>query len=126
VINALHDAAATANFNRPPELYCGMTRGGAAQPVLYPVSCSPQAWASGALFMMLQGALGIFADAPEGTLHIRNPVLPPCLQELTITNLAVGSSHVGLHFARHASRTLVNVLAVESEYEPVRVHIELG
>jgi glycogen debranching enzyme len=103
-----------------------MARSGAAQPVLYPVSCSPQAWASGALFMMLQGALGLFADAPANTLRIRNPVLPAYLGELTITNLAVGSSRVSLHFARHASRTLVNVLAVESDAEPISVWIELG
>ena len=126
VIEALHDVAANAAFNRPPELYCGMPRSGALQPVLYPVSCSPQAWASGALFMMLQGVLGILADAPDNTLRIRNPVLPPCLHELTIGNLAVGSSRASLRFERHASRTLVNVLAVESDGEPVKVRIELG
>jgi len=126
VIAAIHDAASGARFNRPPELYCGMARSGAAQPVLYPVSCSPQAWASGALFMMLQGSLGLFADAPANTLRIRNPVLPTYLDELTITNLAVGSSRVSLHFERHATRTLVNVLAVESETDPVSVWIELG
>ncbi|MFL5488460.1 MAG: glycogen debranching N-terminal domain-containing protein [Gemmatimonadaceae bacterium] len=135
VIGAAHDAAATATFNRLPELYCGMSRNGAARPVEYPVSCSPQAWASGALFMMLQGVLGILPDAPGGTLHVRNPVLPPHLGELTITNLRVGGARVSLHFDRHASRTLVNVLAVEhgdgiddadSRERPVRVQIEVG
>jgi hypothetical protein len=90
------------------------------------VSCSPQAWASGALFMMLQGTLGILADAPTGALHIRNPVLPANLEKLTITNLCVGSGRVALHFARHASRTIVNVLSVESAGEPIRVQVEIG
>src|SRR5262249_30644904 len=45
IVTAAHDAAASAEFNRLPELYCGMARNGASQPVLYPVSCSPQAWA---------------------------------------------------------------------------------
>jgi glycogen debranching enzyme len=126
IISAAHDAAAAVEFNRLPELYCGMNRDGAVRPVLYPVSCSPQAWASGALFLMLQGVLGILPDAPAGMLHIRNPVLPTGLQELTITDLEVGHARVSLHFGRHASRTLVNVLAVESGAEPLQVRIELG
>jgi glycogen debranching enzyme len=126
VVVAAQDAAIGASFNRLPELYCGMDRAGAPRPVQYPVSCSPQAWASGALFMMLQAVLGILPDAPGGALHIRNPVLPTQLGELTITNLRVGTSRVSLHFERHASRTLVNVLAVESSGEPLRVQIEFG
>jgi glycogen debranching enzyme len=103
-----------------------MERTGETRPVQYPVSCSPQAWAAGALFMMLQGTLGILPDAPSGAVHIRNPVLPTHLSKLTITNLRVGASRLSLHFERHASRTLVNVLAVESSTEPVRVQIEFG
>ncbi|MFN2564546.1 MAG: glycogen debranching N-terminal domain-containing protein [Gemmatimonadaceae bacterium] len=126
VIAAAHHAAAAEDFNRLPELYCGMRRDGATRPVLYPVSCSPQAWASGALFLMLQGALGLLPDAPADALHIRNPVLPDYLHQLTITNLAIGDARVTLHFTRHASRTLVNVLAVESGRRPLQVRIELG
>jgi glycogen debranching enzyme len=126
IIAATQDAAEVADLNRLPELYCGIRRDGAAAPVSYPVSCSPQAWASGALFLMLQGVLGIFPDAPRHVLHVRNPVLPARLQELTITNLAVGRGRVSLHFARHATRTLVNVLAIESEGPTLQVRIELG
>ena len=126
VVTATQDAAAGARLNRLPELYCGLNRSGASQPVQYPVSCSPQAWASGALFMMFQGVLGILADAPGGALHIRNPVLPLSLAELTITNLRVGAGRVSLHFGRRASQTIVNVLEVESTGEPVRVQVEIG
>jgi len=126
VVGATQDAAAVADLNRLPELYCGISRDGAAAPVSYPVSCSPQAWASGALFLMLQGVLGILPDAPRHLLHVRNPVLPAHLQELTITNLAVGRGRVALHFARHATRTLVNVLSIESEDAALQVRIELG
>jgi len=126
VVTATQDAAATARLNRLPELYCGMNRSGASQPVQYPVSCSPQAWASGALFMMLQGVLGIFADAPAGALHIRNPVLPMSLAELTVTDLRVGSGRVSLHFGRRASQTIVNVLEVVSSERSLRVQVEIG
>jgi len=126
IVVATAEAAAGARYNRLPELYCGMERTQETRPVQYPVSCSPQAWAAGALFMMLQGTLGILPDAPGGAVHIRNPVLPTHLSKLTITNLRVGASRLSLHFERHASRTLVNVLAVESSTEPVRVQIEFG
>ena len=126
IVVATTEAAAGATHNRLPELYCGMERSGETRPVQYPVSCSPQAWASGALFMMLQGTLGILPDAPGAALHIRNPVLPTHLRQLTITNLRIGTSRISLHFERHASRTLVNVLAVESSAEPLRVQIEFG
>ena len=126
VVTATQDAAATARLNRLPELYCGMNRSGASQPVQYPVSCSPQAWASGALFMMLQGVLGILADAPAGALHIRNPVLPMSLAELTVTDLRVGSGCVSLHFGRRGSQTIVNVLEVESSERSLRVQVEIG
>src|SRR5439155_681215 len=46
--------AAARNFRhyRLPELFCGMERRERDEPVNYPVSCSPQAWASGALFLL--------------------------------------------------------------------------
>jgi glycogen debranching enzyme len=126
VVEAIRDAAAAVDFHRLPELYCGMDRSTATRPVLYPVSCSPQAWASGALFLMMQSVLGIMPDAPRGVLRVRNPVLPSFLKELTVTNLCVGNSRFALHFARRSGRTLVNLLAAESEDEPIRVQIDLG
>lgn len=124
VFAALQETAAQVEFHRLPELYCGMQRATGNRPVLYPVSCSPQAWASGALFLMLQAVLGIVPEAPLGLLHVRDPMLPDFLRDLTITGLAVGRSRVSLRFARHRNRTLVNVLEVEGD--PLQVRIELG
>jgi glycogen debranching enzyme len=107
VLTGVQEAAAADGFNRLPELYCGMSRDGATRPVRYPVSCSPQAWAGGAIFMMLQAVLGILPDAPRGALHIRNPVLRVSL-------------------VRQLSRTLVHVLSVQSAGEPIRIQIEIG
>lgn len=124
VVAALQETAAQMEFQRLPELYCGIQRAMGNRPVLYPVSCSPQAWASGALFLMLQAVLGIAPEAPAGLLHIREPTLPIFLRDLTITGLPVGRSRVSLRFARHRDRTLVNLLEVEGE--PIQVRIELG
>lgn len=123
VVRALYEAAALAEFHRLPELFCGMQRSYGMRPVEYPVSCSPQAWASGAMFMLLQALLGLIPEAPARVLHIRAPALPDFLDELTITDLAVGGSRVSLQFRRHGQRTLANLLGISGE--PMQVRIEL-
>jgi glycogen debranching enzyme len=124
VVRALYEAGIHAEFQRLPELYCGMARGRGHRPVAYPVSCSPQAWASGSLFMLLQALLGIYPEAPARVLHIRDPVLPDFMSELTVSGLAIGGSRVALQFRRHGSRTLANLLGVEGD--PLQVRIELS
>ncbi len=123
ILTALHEAAANLRYHRLPELFCGMERGHGDAPVLYPVSCSPQAWAAGSLFMLLQAATGILPDGPAGELHIREPLLPPFLDTLTVTGLHVGRSRVKLQFRRRGSRTLANLLGVEGDSLQVRIEL---
>jgi glycogen debranching enzyme len=123
IVHALYEAGVHTDFQRLPELYCGMTRQRGTRPVNYPVSCSPQAWASGSLFMLLQAMLGIYAEAPAHILHIRDPILPDFLSDLTVTGLAIGRSRVALQFRRHGTRTLANLLGVEGD--PLQVRLEL-
>ena len=85
------------------------------EPVHYPVSCSPQAWASGAMFLILASVLGIRPSAPRKELNIINPRLPDWLDHLHIRNLRIGSSRVGLDFTRRGDRTFCNVVDVEGE-----------
>jgi glycogen debranching enzyme len=123
VVRALYEAAALTDFHRLPELFCGMRRAYGMRPVDYPVSCSPQAWASGAMFMLLQAMLGLIPEAPARVLHIQDPVLPDFLDELTLTGLTIGGSQLSLQFRRHGARTLANLLAISGE--PMHVRIEL-
>ena len=44
---------------RFPELFCGFPRRRGIAPVLYPVACAPQAWASVVPFALLQASLGL-------------------------------------------------------------------
>jgi glycogen debranching enzyme len=124
VLRGLNEAATYDEFHRLPELFCGMQRIPGMHPVWYPVSCCPQAWASGAFFMLLQAVLGFEADAPAGILHIKNPALPDFLEELTVSDLAVGQSKVSLQFKRHGTRTLANLLSTSGK--PIQVQIELN
>jgi hypothetical protein len=47
IFEAMFGTASFMELRRLPELFCGFRRRSGAGPTLYPVSCSPQAWASG-------------------------------------------------------------------------------
>ena len=53
---------------RLPEVIAGFDRDETGFPVLYPTSCSPQAWASGAPILCLQAVLGLEPDPVTETL----------------------------------------------------------
>jgi len=108
---------AALNFRdyRLPELFCGIERREHDKPVQYPVSCSPQAWASGASFLLLTSVLGIRPSAHRKELNIVNPTLPNWLDHLNIRNLRIGGSRVGLDFTRRGDRTFCNVVDIEGE-----------
>ena len=53
IFHGLCRAAGWMDQRRLPELFCGFNLKRGRGPILYPVACSPQAWASGSLFMMI-------------------------------------------------------------------------
>jgi glycogen debranching enzyme len=115
VFTTLFEAALKFRNYRLPELFCGIQRREHDDPVQYPVSCSPQAWASGAVFLFLVSVLGIRPSAHRKELNIVNPMLPPFIDQLSIRNLRIGGSRVGLDFTRRGDRTFCNVVDIEGE-----------
>ena len=115
IFTALFQAALNFRDYRLPELFCGIERGEFDEPVQYPVSCSPQAWASAAVYLLLTSVLGIRPSAHRKELNIVNPTLPPFLDHLNIRNLRVGESRVGLDFTRRGDRTFCNVVEIEGD-----------
>ena len=59
IFKSLFEAASYMDLRRLPELYCGFQRGRERGPTLYPVACSPQAWAAGTPLLLLQSSLGL-------------------------------------------------------------------
>jgi glycogen debranching enzyme len=110
ILSSLFDATLSFDLHRPPELFCGFPRRPGESPTLYPVSCSPQAWASGAVFLLLRACLGLQINAPERCLSFTNPMLPDSVNELRITGLAICDASVDLAFVRHDDDVGVNVL----------------
>ena len=121
VLTSLFLAALNFRDYRLPELFCGVHRRHNDEPVHYPVSCSPQAWASGALFLILTSVLGIRPSAPRKEVTITNPQLPEWIDWLQIRNLKIGNSRLGLDFSRRDHRTFCNVVEVEGDRLAVNV-----
>ncbi len=121
IFTGIFQAATYFEHYRLPEVFDGFARARYNRPVHYPVACRPQAWAAGALPLLLQAALGLTPDAAQHTLHIRRPALPTWLHELTIKRLRLGNAHVDLHYQRTDDMTLVGVIRTQGD---VTVQIE--
>ncbi|GIU98658.1 MAG: hypothetical protein KatS3mg014_0274 [Actinomycetota bacterium] len=121
VATALFDAAIAADYMRLPELFCGFTRRTPNRPVSYPVACSPQAWAAGSPFLLLQAMLGISAEAHRNLLTVHQPQLPTWLNTVEVRDLAVGASRISMLFRREGEITAFSVLSREGD---VRVVLE--
>jgi len=106
----LFEAAALLDLRRLPELICGFTRRSGRAPTLYPVADSPQACASATPFSLLQASLGIEFDPAANELRLRNPRLPPFLNEVVLRNLQLKQSSVDLKVRRHANEVSVEIL----------------
>jgi glycogen debranching enzyme len=108
---SLLDASTFMDSNRLPELFCGFhKRPGVEGPTLYPVACSPQAWAAGAAYLLFNSCLGLeFADNAS-TLRLSAPYLPATLKKIKLTGLQVGSSLFDILIRHVSSRIAVEVL----------------
>jgi len=116
---ALFEASATMDAHRLPELFCGFHRRPGEGPTLYPVACSPQAWASGVVFQLVQSCLRLSIDA-DRRLVIDRAILPPFLTDLRLLDLALPFGSVDLLFEQRPLDVSVTVLRKEGNFE-VRV-----
>ena len=63
--------AATHFGGRPPELFAGIAREEVPMPVSYPASCSPQAWSSASVLLLVRVMLGLEPTATG--VELRRP-----------------------------------------------------
>jgi glycogen debranching enzyme len=110
IFSSLFDASRGFERARLPELFCGFMRTEGEAPTLYPVACSPQAWSSGAVFQLLEAALGLSIDAARRQILFTRPTLPAFLREVEIHQLGVGGSTIDLAIERDDSVTHARVL----------------
>jgi glycogen debranching enzyme len=113
VFKGLFDAATYMDLRRLPELFCGFQRQRNRGPTLYPVACSPQAWASATPFSLIDASLGLEFHPRRGEIRLRNPRLPSFLDEIRLRNLRLGDASVDICLRRQGKGVSL---------EPLRPH----
>ena len=111
VATQIFDAALLFPGSRLPELWCGFPRDPRhkSAPGQYPVGCSPQAWAAGSAFMLLQALLGLEVDALSKVMRLR-PSLPAWLSRISVRNMCAADARVDFDVVRDGHRVLVDVI----------------
>lgn len=109
ILTGLFEASTFMDLNRLPELFCGFPRYSGQGPTLYPVACSPQAWASGAVFQLLYACIGLTFSPAKPQILFEHPVLPEYLKWVNVHNLQVANGSVDLALTRHAYDVSINI-----------------
>ena len=122
VFKGLFEAASYMDLRRLPELYCGFQRGRERGPTLYPVACSPQAWAAGTPLLLLQSSLGLEFNPDRNEILLHKPQLPSFLDEVTLRNLRLGQSAVDLRLRRHGTDVSLQVMRNEGQIKVAAVY----
>ncbi len=117
IFDGLFDACRFFEGYRIPELFCGFDRRADEGPTQYPVACSPQAWAVGSVFLLLQASLGLEMDYTRKMIRFCQPVLPRYLHHIKLKNLRLGSASVDLAFTAHDRTVGIDVVRKEGEVD---------
>jgi glycogen debranching enzyme len=100
VAQGILDMTVHQPYHRPPELFCGYERIDGYSPIQYPIACSPQAWATGTVFQLLQTIVNLVPDAPSNCVRVLDPALPANIRQLSFKNLRIGTTSLDLEFTR--------------------------
>jgi glycogen debranching enzyme len=120
ILEGLYEASRRIELHRLPELFCGFHRRPDTDgPTLYPVACSPQAWASGSVYMLLEACLGLSVRGPERQICFTNPSLPSNLSEVRMHNLRVGDASADFLIRREGPAVEVEILRKTGNVEIV-------
>lgn len=88
-------AAAEHFDHRLPELFCGFDRSDFREPVPYPSSCSPQAWAAAAPLLFLRSLLRFDPRLPDKQVHL-GPEIPQEYLPLKVSGVRLGGHSVAI------------------------------
>jgi glycogen debranching enzyme len=86
--------AAVVFGGRLPELFCGFDHSDFPYPVPYPTSCSPQAWAAGAPFLLLRAMLGFEPEIPSQRVYLDPAPAPAHLAGIILRDVPLAAQRV--------------------------------
>ncbi|AGK58044.1 Amylo-alpha-16-glucosidase [Hyphomicrobium denitrificans 1NES1] len=109
IFDGLLDAAQEMDQRRLPELFCGFRRRAGRAPILYPVACAPQAWASGSMLHILGSLLGLSIDAKSRTITLKSPRLPASIGAISIRRLRAGGGSADFILRRKYETVIADV-----------------
>jgi glycogen debranching enzyme len=110
IFQGLVEATSFMDDRRIPELFCGFRRRTRRAPTLYPAACSPQAWAAGAPFFLIQGMLGVTFEPAARRIRLVRPRLPELVGDVTVRNLSLCGASVDFTLRRRGARVSLHVL----------------
>lgn len=119
IFSGLRDVSLYMDQHRMPELFCGFEKRPDEGPTLYPVACSPQAWAAASVFSLMQACLGLSFDPEKPEIRFRHPQLPPFLDHVEIRDLTIRGTTVDLWLQRYPNNVGVNVIRKHGDVEVV-------
>jgi glycogen debranching enzyme len=120
ILTSMFRASEFFDLHRLPELFCGFPQTSGDGPTVYPVACTPQAWAAGSPYLLLQSCLGMKIDATQSSVHFNRPMLPAYLDEVVMKRLRVGRRQIDIRLQRYSETVGVDVLRRDG---PVTVHV---
>jgi glycogen debranching enzyme len=109
LLASIFEASTFFEMNRLPELLCGLHKRTGEGPTLYPVACSPQAWAAAAPFMLLSASLGLSLDAHRRCIVFNRPSLPESVPMVAIDGLRLLDASANLVLERKGEDVRVEV-----------------
>lgn len=112
IINGLIEASQYFKNNRLPELFCGFSRKEMKGPIEYPVACSPQAWASGSIYLIIQSLLGISRDVVNNKIYLK-PILPDGINKVEIKNLKIGANRADFTLTKEGDHIKLSNVKIE-------------
>jgi glycogen debranching enzyme len=117
IFDGLVRATMYMEYRRIPELYCGFRRRPGRGPTLYPAACSPQAWAAGAPFSMLQSMLGLQFDPAARRILLINPSLSASAGRVVVRNLTLGDASIDFALSQDDNTVSVQVLRARGDLQ---------
>jgi len=109
IFKGLFQAASYMDLRRLPELFCGFAWRQLTAPMLYPVACAPQAWASATVFALLQASLSLSFDQSGEEIRFDRPVLPDFLDQLHLRGLQARHGVADILLRRYGSEVSVDI-----------------
>ena len=120
LLDAQLAAIAELPYYRPTELFAGDSRAEYDFVVDYPVACAPQAWATGALLLLVTTMLGLDVDVPRRRISLR-PCLPAKVNHLRLSGVRVGDDTLDVEIVREHGQ-----VASRLRHAPPDYHVASG